>query len=341
MKIKQAQVVYFVFAGLLIFGFAVLAMAEDHAASTQNVFQDADQDGLSDEEERVIGADPLKKDTDGDGYSDGAEIKSGYDPLKPAPGDRLVSTMQAEAIGQVAGVSTEGKADSTAAANTEAGQAGEQEKNLTNVLSAKIATLVQEKKDVSINDVDSVISETMAKDVTFEDLPEVDPALIKIKKQDYGKLSEAERIAKEREDALKYLTAVGYILLNNAPTKITSMADLSNLSSNFQSQALMLISNFSNASYFSQFEGMAKNVTEQLSVVEVPQQFISLHIKGLKLAKYGETLKDKIRPNPNDPVASIVGFSEARGFALLLGSFGSEVQSEFEKLGIKELPIEL
>lgn len=42
---------------------------------------DDDNDGLSDEEEKVFGTDSLNKDTDGDGVSDGEEVLSGADPL--------------------------------------------------------------------------------------------------------------------------------------------------------------------------------------------------------------------------------------------------------------------
>ena len=42
---------------------------------------DTDGDGLSDDEERALGTDPLKADTDGDGYSDATEVRSGYNPL--------------------------------------------------------------------------------------------------------------------------------------------------------------------------------------------------------------------------------------------------------------------
>jgi len=42
---------------------------------------DSDGDGLSDDEERAIGTDPLNPDTDGDGLSDGLERLAGLDPL--------------------------------------------------------------------------------------------------------------------------------------------------------------------------------------------------------------------------------------------------------------------
>jgi len=71
-----------------------------------NLLVDSDKDGLTDEEERVLGTDanevdsdhdnsfdyeevkvyqtdPLNPDTDGDGYLDGEEVQSGYNPKGP------------------------------------------------------------------------------------------------------------------------------------------------------------------------------------------------------------------------------------------------------------------
>lgn len=42
---------------------------------------DSDSDGLTDDEEKLIGTNPALADTDGDGYLDISELKSGYDPL--------------------------------------------------------------------------------------------------------------------------------------------------------------------------------------------------------------------------------------------------------------------
>ena len=44
-------------------------------------FMDSDGDGLSDEQEKILGTDPLNSDTDGDGIIDGEEIKLGLNPL--------------------------------------------------------------------------------------------------------------------------------------------------------------------------------------------------------------------------------------------------------------------
>lgn len=53
---------------------------------------DSDADGLTDDEEKIVGTDPNKADTDNDGYLDLAELKSGYDPL--VPGVKATSTSQ-------------------------------------------------------------------------------------------------------------------------------------------------------------------------------------------------------------------------------------------------------
>ena len=45
---------------------------------------DRDLDGLSDDEEALLGTDPDNPDTDGDGILDGAEVANGLDPLDPA-----------------------------------------------------------------------------------------------------------------------------------------------------------------------------------------------------------------------------------------------------------------
>jgi hypothetical protein len=44
---------------------------------------DTDADGLSDDDERARGTDPINPDTDGDGVGDGVEVLAGTDPLDP------------------------------------------------------------------------------------------------------------------------------------------------------------------------------------------------------------------------------------------------------------------
>lgn len=47
----------------------------------ENNFIDTDNDGLTDEEEKIYGTSIINPDTDGDGYLDGEEVNGGYNPL--------------------------------------------------------------------------------------------------------------------------------------------------------------------------------------------------------------------------------------------------------------------
>ena len=81
----------------LVWGVTFFALAQSQI--NNSLFLDSDQDGLTDQEEKMLGTDPFKADTDGDGYSDGKEVESGYNPLKPAPGDKIVPAAQVSSSG--------------------------------------------------------------------------------------------------------------------------------------------------------------------------------------------------------------------------------------------------
>jgi len=88
MKIHKTKTIATIIATFAVFFVTFFALAENKNAN--NLFLDSDQDGLTDQEEHMIGTDINNPDTDGDGYSDGKELASGYNPLKPAPGDQLL-----------------------------------------------------------------------------------------------------------------------------------------------------------------------------------------------------------------------------------------------------------
>ncbi len=60
---------------------------EEEAELGTNINEpDSDSDGLSDQAEvKTYKTDPMKSDSDGDGYPDGFEIRNGSDPLDPKP----------------------------------------------------------------------------------------------------------------------------------------------------------------------------------------------------------------------------------------------------------------
>jgi hypothetical protein len=88
-KVNKTKIIVTGIATLAVFFWTLFAVAENK--NSNSLFLDSDQDGLTDQEERMIGTDPQNIDTDGDGYSDGKEVSSGYNPLKPAPGDQILA----------------------------------------------------------------------------------------------------------------------------------------------------------------------------------------------------------------------------------------------------------
>lgn len=67
-----------------------LSDQEEAVLGTNPHDPDTDHDGLNDYEEvKIYHTDPKNPDTDGDGFLDGQEVKAGFDPNNPAKGARL------------------------------------------------------------------------------------------------------------------------------------------------------------------------------------------------------------------------------------------------------------
>lgn len=323
MTIRNAKLSLAAFLGVLFIGFALFSFAEENSTSNQNIFNDADQDGLSDSEEKIYGTDPYNSDSDGDGYSDGTEVKSGYNPLKPAPGDKIVSSDNQDPTKTVQGIET---------TNT---------KNLTTELSGQVSTLISNKSEnnetISIEDLDKLISESSASKITFDDLPEIDEKTIKIKEQDYSDLSESERETKEKEDAQEYLTAVSYILANNSPIEIKNTEDLEGLVNEFINQINSFSESFSNVKYFENLAEKGSAMLKELNDIEVPEKLVDLHIQGLQLANYSISLKDKYEIDSNDPISGILALSESQSLLTLVQEFVNDAEAKFTEFGMESL----
>jgi hypothetical protein len=367
MKIRAIKLNLIIFVGLLILSFALFAYAQNNATTDNNIFLDSDQDGLSNVEEKMYGTDPYNPDTDGDGYTDGAEVKSGYDPLKPAPGDKIVSSAaqptqvaqptqttqntsdnQASQSTPKTTTDTNTKTDATsttkdATATTTDTNAGD--KNLTQEFSAKVAALVsdssKDQQAISLQDLDTMIQDVTSSSLTFDDLPKIDDKEIKIKKQNYKSLSDADRLAKEKEDALEYLTAVSYILANNSPQKLTDPKDLSDISNSITDNITKFSTNFSDISYFTNLADKGSASLEQLKEVAVPEQLKDLHIRGLQLLTYAASLKDTAKPKKDDPIYNILNMSKVQSLLSLGTQFTTDVDTQLKDLGISDIPLNL
>ena len=317
MNAKKIFNAFFVLAILLMVSFSCLVIAEEPTGNTKNIFIDSDQDGLSDEEEKVYKTDPYKADSDNDGYSDGVEVGSGYDPLRPAPGDKIIKTQE-----QKNNLSSDDK-----------------ENNLTQNVTKKISSLIKsdngEEQEVTMDEIQSIIDETLSEQsaITENDLPEIADKDIKIKKQNYGSLSKDKKQEKMKEDFLSYTTSIAYIFSSNSPKAITSSDDISGLTESYANQIVSALTT-RKADELSDISDSGQKIFDQMKTVEVPEDAKEMHIKGLKLAQYALNLKKSVNANAQDPVSDIVGLSKIQSFLEIIMTYSEEVNSKFSEYGI-------
>lgn len=318
MKVRNINFSFLVLALLVIGSFAFYAGAENNPQGS-NIFQDSDQDGLSDAEEKLYGTDPHKSDTDGDGYSDGAEVKSGYDPLKPAPGDRIVPD-----------------ADKTAAVQASSDDGS----NLTKIVAAKISQLSQDSdssdgQDVTMDSLRAIVSDSLGSDSSFsaDSLPKVDESDIRIKKQNYSGLSDDRQAEKKKADFINYITGVIYVISSNSPKPITSLSDINTASDYVTNEIISALVN-RDASGLDDLNASGEKMYNQLKQIEVPEEVSETHIKALRFALYAKSLEAAVPKNESDPLGDIANFAKIEAFLTVASQFGDSVQADFKKYDI-------
>jgi hypothetical protein len=328
LKVKKIKITFLIFFFILISGYSLSIFATENS-NGENIASDIDQDGLSDEEEQKLGTDPNNPDTDRDGYSDGAEVKSGYNPLKPAPDDKISTP-----------------AESATKSDLSLEKAGDIESsgNMTDDLSNQIAALLANDETaadgISMDKINSLIEASLANKITFSELPEIDESVIKLKDQNYSGFSEEKQARKMKEDNEEYLSAIFYIMANNSPRSIASEEEIKSFSDEIIAKIPDVTSSDAGVEYFNDLAERGAKMLEGLSALEVPKDMLAIHKKGLQLATYGISLKDTVKINNADPIASIVSLSEVENFLTLLTDFSTEVETELEKLGLSDFVIE-
>lgn len=324
---KNARLVLFVCFSLLVSSAALFVFAGD-SISTKNIFQDSDQDGLSNDEEKLYGTNPSVKDSDGDGYSDGVEVESGYDPLKPAPGDKIVKQISNESL------------SSNSQQETENGE------NLTEKVSKEIANVLKNSgqggDEISMEDVDGVVQKALDEGIDTEEviLPEVNVEEIKIKKGPSKSLSEEKRKKQERDDALEYLTVMVYIMANNSPREFKTEDDLSNMLTGLTKDSVTELAS-GNMNLLNQLSKHGEKIMEELKDIEVPEKMLDTHIKALKMAKYSIQLKKELNATQDDPMGQIAVLAKAQGFLGSATKLVDEINKKLVDLDIKGVPLDL
>lgn len=318
---KSTKFTLFIFFTLLLFSVTFFVFADENAGSDKNIFQDADQDGLSNDEEKLYGTNPAVKDTDGDGYSDGVEVGSGYDPLKPAPGDKI---LQDAAIAQPAPVE-----DGT--------------DNLTEKVSGEIVSILRNKdesgEEISLEDVNASVQKLVSGSVEEIVLPKIDNKDIKIKKLSKN-LTEKKRLEQERADALEYLTVLAYLMANNSPATFQTEDALSGMLTNLSGDSISALLS-GNMEHIDQLSARGEKIVEELRDVAVPEQMLDVHIKALQMAQYAIELKGKLGSSQNDPLGQIAILSQLQGLFGSVTGLMDEVHQKLVGYGIEEIPLNL
>lgn len=317
---RNARASMFVFFSLLFLSVTFFVFADD-SVSDKNIFQDSDQDGLSNDEEALYKTDPMNKDSDNDGYTDGVEVESGYDPLKPAPGDKLIQN--------------------TEATDTRTGSTGS-DTNLTDQVSSEIVTMAQqsaEGKEVTMEEVNESIQKVMDEEAEKEIiLPEVNVDEIKTKAVS-KKLKEKERQEQEKEDAVEYLTVLAYILANNSPKSFHSEGEFESVMSSFGVETMTAMA-LGNTQYLENFSKRGEKMLKELKDVTVPEDMLEVHVKAVKMAKYSMTLKDESVTNGTaDPLGQIASLSKVQGFLGVTSDFSQELYTKLNEYGIESIPL--
>jgi hypothetical protein len=320
----------FVFASLFVSSLAWWSFASNEVTMTSahNIFEDRDQDGLSNNEEKLYGTNAERVDTDGDGYSDGAEIRSGYDPLTKAPGDRIGAL--------------EDGADGDASAEDGVENPMVSKPNLTEDVAQKFSDTMKQsmvtKEPLSLETLQSAVREAMATKVNEEELPPIDVKAIHVKKQKYAKLSDADREAKVKDDTLEYVSSISYILINNSPLELKSESDIEGIAAFIETQSGSILTG-NDPAFAADMAKRSVITAEQLASMTVPENMLETHLKALRLAQYAGTMRDDLTSsNENDPLMQIRSVAKVQSYLALLLSFGTEIQGIMTKYGI-EIPL--
>lgn len=307
----------FLFFALLFFSMGVFVIAGEQKNSEMSIFDDADQDGLSNDEEKLYGTDPDLKDSDGDSYGDGVEVESGYDPLVKAPGDRIVRENRDEKI-----------------APREEGVGGN---NLTEKMTEEIAAVLEsasgEADAVTMEQVDEAVQNALSGNSQEVKLPEIDMKEIKIKKSPKDK-------AGEKKDVLEYVTVIAYLLATSSPQEFRSTGEVENIMNSVVEETFIALSS-GNTSSLDNLAAQGETMLREAKAIEVPETMVDTHVKALQLATYATQLKSEFTPNQNDPLGQIAVFSKAQGLISVSQSFSEDILRKFEEYGVHDIPLDL
>jgi hypothetical protein len=364
MKIPKLKTIAMLIASFVVFATTYFAMAENKNTST--IFLDSDQDGLTDQEEKMIGTDPKNPDTDNDGYSDGKEVQSGYNPLKAAPGDQIFPAVKTSVAQPVSQEKTDSSAPGTddlesylssdlLENNTLNDQiltdlsSDPDNPNLTNEMIGEFMKLTLEKNDQSENflespsfsqeDFNQVIQNSLAKTDISKELPQISDSEIKVLPPiDDKNLSTEEVKKKQKEEIEKYLSSLAFIVASSAPFPVD---DTSKFQTNFAVESELAFSalTIGDQKKLEDYAQRAEKALEQTKKVEVPYILKDFHRSILQLAIYSLGFRDSIVAGASDPVKSLAAISSLQTVGESALKLQGELMNILNEYGIESVEL--
>lgn len=370
---RKIKIIAIFAVSFVVFATTLFALAQSQ--NNNSLFLDSDQDGLTDQEEKMIGTDPFKADTDSDGYSDGKEVESGYNPLKAAPGDKIVPAGQsAPSTSDISANNTTtnsasdlsyqnptSQTDSTAAASiaqlgqtdalsTDAAVDLSSDPNNPNLTNEMIGQLMQLTKDKAATDSSFADNPTFSSsdisqvtqgalqtvDIT-KNLPEIkDSELNILPAIDDKDLSADELKAAQKAEIEKYLAQVAFIFASNSPFAVDKPE---NLQSQIDTESTNLLSAFvaGDRSKIDSYAAKAQAGIDQLKKIAVPFVLKDIHKSTLQLALYTLGLKDQISLNTSDPMKSLAAASSFQAVAQKTMELQSQLTKILSNYGIDSI----
>ncbi len=346
-----------------IFFWTLFALAENKNGNS--LFLDSDQDGLTNQEEQMIGTDPQNPDTDSDGYSDGKEISSGYNPLKPAPGDQVVpgadlssGQKENEVFSNLSAFQGTSGSDSLSGSANPFGLGNQSltnenladfssdpaNPNLTNEMIGQLMSLTKEKAassdsflnnpTFSADDFSLVAQNALQSANITEDLPKIrDDEVRLLPPIDDKKLKPEEVEEKQKKEIEKYLASLAFVFASNAPFTVDEPENLAPSLEKEQGNLLTALTT-GNKAKIDDYAQKARNGIEQIKKIEVPYILGDLHKSALQLAIYSLDLKERAIIDPKDPMKSLSAFSQVQAVTQAAAKLGKEMQSIAKEYGI-------
>jgi len=348
--VKKTKIIAILAVSFVVFATTLFAMAENK--NSNSLFLDSDQDGLTDQEEKMIGTDPLKADSDGDGYSDGKEVESGYNPLKPAPGDKITPDAPSlpSASSQTDSMDTASltQMEQDDLLETDIANDLTYDPNNPNLTNEMIGQLMQTTKDKATDDAAFADNPTFSSDDLTQisqnalqvvditkNMPEIKDSELNILPEISDKdLSADELKAAQKAEIEKYLAQAAFIFASNSPFPVDQPG---NLESQLSTESINLFSAFSSGdnAKIASYAEKAQIGIDQMKKIAVPYILKDIHKSSLQLALYTVSLKDQISLNTADPLEGLAAASSLQSVA----QTSLELQGQFTQI-LKDYGIE-